>query len=150
LGTRAIKMGALLLISQTPASCDPSQPLRRGIFVPSRSWRHRPADTLPRRLLLAVVRAKIGPIPLRFPLPSWQKFSREQSGRYRIGKAPPNLVAAFLIAPPASVHHLNASCTMPFVHSVQLLTETKQRHDHVHVMREITLDSFGARAAFVA
>src|SRR4029453_4736738 len=46
------------------------QPLRRGIFLPTHSRRHHPADALPRRLLLAVVGTKVSSPPS----PSFRHF----------------------------------------------------------------------------
>jgi hypothetical protein len=74
----------------------------------------------------------------------------ERAGYCRISKAPSNAVAAILITSSASVHCFNAPSAMPLVHDVELSAEAPFRHDHLHMMRKISLVGFGAGAAFVA
>ena len=52
--------------------------------------------------------------------------------------------------PPVTALRPNAVARVEVVHGVQLVTETAERYDNVHKVREILLDSFSALSAFVA
>jgi hypothetical protein len=74
----------------------------------------------------------------------------ERAGYCRISKAPSNAMATILIPSSASGHCFNAPRAVPLVYDVELSAEAPFRHDHLHMMRKISLVGFGAGAAFVA
>jgi len=78
------------------------------------------------------------------------EFLLKQCCRYRISKAPANIVAVVFIAPACWVERADASRFVPLVHGIQLWTKATERHPHFYDVRKVSFDCLRAGAAFVA
>ena len=90
------------------------------------------------------------PAPRLITILAFMRVSPASSSWRSLSKAPSNVIAVVLIAPPGRVDSPDASVNVPLGHGVQLLAEAALRHDHFDNVREIFLDSLRALSAFVA
>lgn len=77
------------------------------------------------------------------------ELTRECSGEVWVSKAPANNAAVSIVLALAA-HRFDAVPSVKFVHGVQPVAETAERHNHIHEVREIFLDGLRALSAFVA
>ena len=86
----------------------------------------------------------------RLDKPPRAELQCEGVGDVGIVEAPAHMIAAFGVAPAAPVTRLNAALGMEGVHVIKPLAEAAGRDRNLDHVREVPLDGFGSRSAFVS